>query len=109
MKIKTTFITNSSSASFTIMKHHLSDLQIKLIYEHIEVGFLVSNDGRYNGRHVHFINDPQFRRSYSYDEWSISEDEETISGYTTMDNFDMMWFLTEVLQIKQEHIDYDHP
>ena len=37
-----------------------------------------------------------------------AEDEDTISGYTSMDNFDMLWFLTEILKIKREHINYDH-
>lgn len=106
MKIKTTFITNSSSASFTIMKHHLNELQIQLIHEHIEIAVAVLPNGKYEDQRVHFINDPL--RTYGYDEWNIDEDENTISGSTSMDNFDMRWFLTETLNIKREHIRYDH-
>jgi len=109
MKVKTTFVTNSSSASFTILKHHLNDLQIQLIYDHLEVAYLVTQTGQHNGRTVHYINDPIFgHQAFRYDEWQIDEDENVIHGDTTMDNFDMFWFLTQVLKIKEEHIYYDH-
>lgn len=107
MKIKPTFVTNSSSASFSILKHHLNDLQIQFIYDHIEIAYLISQDGKYDNQHVHYINDPVLP-SHSHDAWDIRENHETIRGDTLMDNFDMYWFLTKVLKIREEHIDYDH-
>ena len=107
MKIKPTFVTNSSSASFTIMKHNLTELQIQLIYEHIEVANALVPDGVINGRNVHWCNDPHYNNRYFSDEWNIKEDERTISGSTSMDNFDMYWFLTSVLKIDEEHITYE--
>jgi hypothetical protein len=105
MKIKTTFITNSSSASFTILKHHLNELQIALIYDHMEIAYLASRTYKINK-----INGLKLFTSHfsEYDKWKINEDEEKISGFTSMDNFDMYWFLTQVLKIKEEHIVYDH-
>lgn len=108
MKIKSTFVTNSSSASFTILKHHLNELQIQFIYDHIEIGCLVLQNGIYHDKQVHYINDPTIPSRIRYDEWNIQEDHDTIRGFTTMDNFDMYWFLTQVLKIKKEHVDYDH-
>ncbi len=105
MKIKTTFVTNSSSASFTILKKHLTDIKIQLIHEHIEIAAMVLPSGREDGKYVHFLNDPQYRFG---DEWEIIENEDSIGGSTSMDNFDMYWFLTKMLNIPKEHIDYDH-
>jgi hypothetical protein len=107
MKIKTTFITNSSSASFTILKHHLNELQIALIYDHIEIAYLASRTCKINRKPTTF-NKKYFTSNFSYyDKWRINEDEKNISGYTSMDDFDMYWFLTQILRIKEEHIVYD--
>ncbi|MFW9871816.1 MAG: hypothetical protein ACFFG0_01855 [Candidatus Thorarchaeota archaeon] len=109
MKIKPSFITNSSSAAFTIMKHNLTDIQIKLIYDHIEIAYAVCPSGKSkHGGRVHNINRPLYRGFHPYDsEWKISEDEEIISGFTSMDNFNMYWFLKEVVGVKEEDINYE--
>ena len=93
MKIKIDFITNSSSASFVILKEHLSVEQIILILNHTEVAMMLDKD--------------QGRERY-YDKWSLSEDDEKISGYTSMDNFDMYTFLIEDLKIDESIIEFDH-
>lgn len=92
MKIKAEFVTNSSSASFIILKENLSDLQINMIYEHIEIGRILAKE---EGIQIY----PQ--------KWIIEETLTEISGDTGMDNFDMKWFL-ERIGVKDEHIKYEH-
>jgi len=91
MKIKSDFITNSSSASFMILKENLSYLQMALIFDHIEVGMILANKYKYD---------------VYPDQWKISETETEIKGHTSMDNFDMWWYL-EKIGVRREHVEYD--
>jgi len=92
MKLKSDHVTNSSSSSFIILKEHISQRQIDLIFDHIEVGMILAKK--------------EGRSEYPC-AWSVSEDETKIEGYTSMDNFDMSWYL-EKIGVNTEHIEYDH-
>lgn len=86
MKIKAEFITNSSCASFIILKKNISEKQIDMINNHIVESsrYIVSR-----GPQTQIYNRPQ-------DAWKIEETEESIEGSVSMDNFDMMWFLIKI-------------
>ena len=86
MKIRTDFVTNSSCASFSILKKDLTEKQIYMIKNHIE---------RSNDYIVH--RGPQ-RQIYNrdHDAWNIEESDKKIEGNVSMDNFDMMWFLLKI-------------
>ena len=75
MKIREGFVSNSSSSSFIINKCNITDAQLQKIREHSYWGEI-------------------YKIPYTNEEWEIKETENTISGYTTMDNFDMDYFLT---------------
>jgi hypothetical protein len=77
MKIKSDFVTNSSSASFVIGKYYVSGYQRDLIFNHEEIA--------------------------EDQAWEISENHDTISGYTNMDNFDMYAYL-ESIGIPMEYL-----
>ena len=77
MKIRSDYVTNSSSSSFAILKKDLDDDQIDAIKNHI------------------WLAEKLKLRLYSQ-AWSIDEDENFIYGDTYMDNFDMEAFLKAI-------------
>lgn len=78
MKTRQGFVSNSSSSSFIIQKKDLTVEQYAAIKNHIDVA-----------RELF----PEMDNSDPSEAWSISEDKETLSGYTHMNNFDMHDFM----------------
>ena len=76
MKLRTGFVSNSSSASFTIKKEDLTERQINEIinYNKLAVEFFKDNDGY-------------------FDRWSITDVSNAICGFTVIDNGDMGEYL----------------
>jgi len=86
MKIKHDFVTNSSSSSFFISRHWLSDVQIDIIKNHIIIA-------------------SHLPTGYAWlDRWDIEVTDGEVKGYTSMDNFDMEKFLTEEVGVDDSHI-----
>jgi hypothetical protein len=84
-------VANSSSASFVIAKANLTELQLEIIRDHSAFA------------REHF----KGMIEYADDYWEeITEDDTHISGWTSMDNFDMELFLN-LIGISPEHVSFD--
>ena len=81
MKRRHGFVSNSSSASFVVPTSALTDLQIMLILNHVSVSDLLRRGDEYPVVH---------------DDWLIENDGRNITGATSMDNFDMYKFMSEI-------------
>ena len=106
MKVRIGFVSNSSSASFVVKKAVLSELQVRAIKEHMTVAqslpfqlLLEAFDEEPDGFGYSACNPS--------DAWGITEDETSIRGETSMDNFDMHEFL-KVIGVKRKDIEYEH-
>jgi hypothetical protein len=89
MKNRYTFVTNSSSASFIIKKIYLSPIQIQQILNAEET--------------VNLWYPGEIDYSEDANGWNVEENEDSVEGWTYMDNFDFHEFLNKI-GIPDKHI-----
>ena len=96
MKTRQGFVSNSSSASFSIDKRDITIDQLEKIRDYQEVA-----------REMGATENGEGRFGWLDEFWTINEDTFVIRGNTIMDNFDMFEFL-EAIGIPKEKINSDN-
>ena len=92
MKLRTGFVSNSSSSSFVIPRSKVTETQLDLIFNHIKA----SKTHNYLKKCSCGDEDMDW-------EWSILANNEEVRGFVEMDNFSMEDFL-ELIGVPSEHI-----
>ena len=97
MRIRNGFVSNSSSSSFVISKKRLTDNQIRMIKDHIDVANVLLRNNTYSENE----GNEKVKLFDKLDKWTITEYPDILYCATTMDNFDLKEFL-EVIGITYE-------
>jgi hypothetical protein len=93
MKIRNGFVSNSSSSSFLIPINALKNNQIRMIQSHIDVAKEWSK----------YQDEKKKIYCEDSDKWDIEVTDKCVYGYTFMDNFDMRFFLEEIMKIGEKY------
>lgn len=93
MKIRSGYVSNSSSSSFIILLEDITDEQKQMIYDHIRIGMEVDNNLKQKGL------EPIYEW---YEEWNLKEDDFSLWAYTFMDNFQLKDFIAWEVKIPYE-------
>jgi enolase len=135
MKIRTGFVSNSSSSSYIISKKNLTEEQIYMIKNHVEYCYELLEKEKKNQKRIYSKEDPFGEEEWDekeisieklrdalnlnwgdgsyriskHDKWKVlKETDEMIHLGTIMDNFDLYWFLRYVAKVDDNDIKWEY-
>ena len=95
MKVRSGFVSNSSSSSFIINKSDLDNYQLEMIKDYYSICESMVNQGT------------KLNFYCLEDRWSIYETDHTIEGYTHMNNFDIGEFFEKIVKVDMSKVSWD--
>lgn len=95
MKIRSGFVSNSSSSSFIIPLHRINSNQMDMIQNHISIAKKIDEQLVKDGKKIKY--------EY-YEEWNLMSDDFSLWCSTSMDNFYLLEFLYDEVDIKKDDI-----
>lgn len=98
MKIRSGFVSNSSSSSFIIPYHRINSNQIDMVYDHINIAKKIDDQLIKEGKEMKY--------EY-YDEWQLKSDDFSIWCSTSMDNFQLIEFLINEVKLTYNDIFFE--
>lgn len=103
MKIRTGYVSNSSSSNFVVFKDALSNEQLDMILNYKECieSFILLDEENNNKDNI-----KEKFEYYKTDPWTIAEHEDFIFGDTSMDNFGMPEYF-EYVNIPKDYVMWD--
>lgn len=90
MKIRLGFVSNSSSASFSINKNYLTPAQLQSIKDTLSGAIPIKSNDEFNTDNPEYIED-----------WIMSDRGDYLQFETMMDNFDLIYYLLKDLRIPE--------
>lgn len=100
MKIRLGFVSNSSSASFSVNKKYLTPSQVQKIIDTFLRNIPIESSKEFTNDHPEYL-----------DDWNMKEEEDYLRFTTFMDNFDLIYYLLNDLNIPHlalENFDSDN-
>jgi hypothetical protein len=98
MKIRSGFVSNSSSSSFIIPHYRINSNQMDMIWDHVRIAKKIDEQ---------LVKEGKERKYEYYEEWQLKSDDFSLWCSTSMDNFRLIEFLIDEVKLNHDDIFFE--